>query len=180
MGWQSTRTQRGSNASPVAAHSSVVVFAAGAGVGLLGGLGGAEFRLPLLIGIFGCCQRSLLHRWPSMWQVESDVEHAVKARLSDTGVEGGADGFTHIKVTVVAPLRTYRSSSQEQTAPGRVADERVSALELDLADPPGLVEEGLQRAVQAQDDEEALVRVGLDPVPLGHSLGLLRAEDDDG
>lgn len=35
---------------------SVVVFAAGAAVGLLGGmigLGGAEFRLPLLIGLFG-------------------------------------------------------------------------------------------------------------------------------
>ena len=33
-----------------------MVFAAGAKVGLLGGmigLGGAEFRLPLLIGVFG-------------------------------------------------------------------------------------------------------------------------------
>jgi uncharacterized protein len=48
--------QRGANALLGAAHSSVVSFATGAGVGLLGGmigLGGAEFRLPLLIGIFG-------------------------------------------------------------------------------------------------------------------------------
>ncbi|MFD9124626.1 sulfite exporter TauE/SafE family protein [Kitasatospora sp. NPDC059571] len=37
-------------------HSLPLVFAAGAGIGVLGGmigLGGAEFRLPLLIGLFG-------------------------------------------------------------------------------------------------------------------------------
>ena len=37
-------------------RSMPVAFTAGAGVGLLGGmigLGGAEFRLPLLIGVFG-------------------------------------------------------------------------------------------------------------------------------
>jgi uncharacterized protein len=37
-------------------HRPLLVFAAGASVGLLGGLiglGGAEFRLPLLIGVFG-------------------------------------------------------------------------------------------------------------------------------
>ncbi|MGW8762523.1 sulfite exporter TauE/SafE family protein [Streptomyces sp. NPDC055815] len=39
-----------------AKRSAPVVFGAGAGIGLLGGmigLGGAEFRLPLLIGLFG-------------------------------------------------------------------------------------------------------------------------------
>ncbi|RVX38805.1 sulfite exporter TauE/SafE [Nonomuraea polychroma] len=39
-----------------AAHSPVLVFAAGTAVGVLGGmigLGGAEFRLPLLIALFG-------------------------------------------------------------------------------------------------------------------------------
>jgi uncharacterized membrane protein YfcA len=38
------------------AHSVPVVFSAGAGIGVLGGtigLGGAEFRLPLLISLFG-------------------------------------------------------------------------------------------------------------------------------
>ncbi|MCX5070941.1 sulfite exporter TauE/SafE family protein [Streptomyces sp. NBC_00424] len=38
------------------AHGAAVVFAAGAAIGVLGGmigLGGAEFRLPLLIGLFG-------------------------------------------------------------------------------------------------------------------------------
>ncbi|MFE5623549.1 sulfite exporter TauE/SafE family protein [Streptomyces virginiae] len=38
------------------AHSTPVVFGAGAAIGVLGGmigLGGAEFRLPLLIGLFG-------------------------------------------------------------------------------------------------------------------------------
>ncbi|RST04342.1 sulfite exporter TauE/SafE family protein [Streptomyces sp. WAC07149] len=38
------------------AHSAPVVFGAGAAIGVLGGmigLGGAEFRLPLLIGLFG-------------------------------------------------------------------------------------------------------------------------------
>lgn len=37
-------------------HSAPVVFGAGAAIGVLGGmigLGGAEFRLPLLIGLFG-------------------------------------------------------------------------------------------------------------------------------
>lgn len=37
-------------------HSTPLVFGAGAGIGVLGGmigLGGAEFRLPLLIGLFG-------------------------------------------------------------------------------------------------------------------------------
>ena len=37
-------------------HNAVAAFSAGAGIGTLGGLiglGGAEFRLPLLIGLFG-------------------------------------------------------------------------------------------------------------------------------
>ena len=37
-------------------HNALAVFSAGAGIGTLGGLiglGGAEFRLPLLIGLFG-------------------------------------------------------------------------------------------------------------------------------
>jgi uncharacterized protein len=43
-------------AAPARARSLWAALAAGAGVGLLGGLiglGGAEFRLPLLIGLFG-------------------------------------------------------------------------------------------------------------------------------
>jgi uncharacterized membrane protein YfcA len=43
-------------AAPPMARSWPAAFAAGAGVGVLGGLiglGGAEFRLPLLIGVFG-------------------------------------------------------------------------------------------------------------------------------
>jgi uncharacterized membrane protein YfcA len=46
----------GAVAAPVRARSLWAALAAGAGVGLLGGLiglGGAEFRLPLLIGLFG-------------------------------------------------------------------------------------------------------------------------------
>jgi uncharacterized protein len=42
--------------APTRVHRPLLVFAAGASVGLLGGmigLGGAEFRLPLLIGVFG-------------------------------------------------------------------------------------------------------------------------------
>ncbi|MET9917324.1 sulfite exporter TauE/SafE family protein [Streptomyces sp. NPDC006435] len=41
---------------PAPTHSAPVVFGAGAAIGVLGGmigLGGAEFRLPLLIGLFG-------------------------------------------------------------------------------------------------------------------------------
>src|SRR5712691_12994405 len=37
-------------------HNALAAFSAGAGIGTLGGLiglGGAEFRLPLLIGLFG-------------------------------------------------------------------------------------------------------------------------------
>ena len=37
---------------------------------------------------------------------------------------------------------------------------------------PVFVEEGLERAVQAQDDEPALVGVGLDPVAVGDSVRL--------
>jgi uncharacterized membrane protein YfcA len=46
----------GAVAAPARARSLWAALAAGAGVGLLGGLiglGGAEFRLPLLIGLFG-------------------------------------------------------------------------------------------------------------------------------
>ena len=50
----------------------------------------------------------------------------------------------------------------------------------DLARSPGLVEEGLQRAVQAQDDEPALLRVGLDPVARGNAIWPGRREADDG
>ena len=45
-----------------AGQSTLLAFLAAAAVGLLGamiGLGGARFRLPLLIGLFGssCCKR---------------------------------------------------------------------------------------------------------------------------
>ncbi|MFD4247278.1 sulfite exporter TauE/SafE family protein [Streptomyces sp. NPDC058525] len=43
-------------APPRSTHSTPLVFGAGAAIGILGGmigLGGAEFRLPLLIGLFG-------------------------------------------------------------------------------------------------------------------------------
>ena len=43
-------------ADPIKAHSPFAVFGSGAAIGTLGGLiglGGAEFRLPLLIGLFG-------------------------------------------------------------------------------------------------------------------------------
>jgi uncharacterized protein len=51
-----TGPSTGAVAAPARARSLWAVLAAGAGVGLLGGLiglGGAEFRLPLLIGLFG-------------------------------------------------------------------------------------------------------------------------------
>lgn len=51
-----TAPSTGAVGAPVRARSLWAALAAGAGVGLLGGLiglGGAEFRLPLLIGLFG-------------------------------------------------------------------------------------------------------------------------------
>ncbi|MFF3803893.1 SDR family oxidoreductase [Streptomyces sp. NPDC002032] len=45
-------------------HPMPLVFAAGAAIGVLGGmigLGGAEFRLPLLIGVFGFAALSALN-----------------------------------------------------------------------------------------------------------------------
>jgi uncharacterized protein len=51
-----TGPSTGAVAAPARARSLWAAPAAGAGVGLLGGLiglGGAEFRLPLLIGLFG-------------------------------------------------------------------------------------------------------------------------------
>src|SRR5262249_36959086 len=49
---------------------------------------------------------------------------------------------------------------------------------LDLAGPPGLVEPGLQRAVQAQRQEPAFAGDGLDPVGFLDSGGFLRGEID--
>ena len=45
---------------------------------------------------------------------------------------------------------------------------------------PGLVEERLQWAVQAEDGEESLVGVGLDPVAVGDAGGLFGADVDGG
>ena len=57
MSWvQTSEPERPAAAGPGARRSTPVVFAVGGAVGLLGGLiglGGAEFRLPLLIGLFG-------------------------------------------------------------------------------------------------------------------------------
>src|SRR5665811_1254138 len=47
---------------------------------------------------------------------------------------------------------------------------------LDLAKPPALVEEGRERAVEAQDREPSLFRIGLDLVAALHAVGLLRTE----
>ena len=47
---------------------------------------------------------------------------------------------------------------------------------LDLADAPGLVEEGLEWAVQPEDGEEPLTRHRLDPVPFGHAGRLFGSE----
>jgi hypothetical protein len=52
----------------------------------------------------------------------------------------------------------------QHPALGQVADQRVSADGRDLPESPGLVEEGLQRTVNAQDDKPALLGVGLDPI----------------
>ena len=51
-----TAPSAGAVGAPVRARSLWAALATGAGVGFLGGLiglGGAEFRLPLLIGLFG-------------------------------------------------------------------------------------------------------------------------------
>ena len=45
----------------------------------------------------------------------------------------------------------------QHPALGQVADQRVSADGLDLPESPGPVEEGLQRAVKAQQDEPAFL-----------------------
>src|SRR5688572_2070031 len=57
---------------------------------------------------------------------------------------------------------------------------RLLAHGLDLAWSPALVEEGLQRAVEPQDDEPALFRVGLDPVARGDAVGLAGRDVHDG
>ena len=50
---------------------------------------------------------------------------------------------------------------------------RLSSLnQFDLSRPPGLVDAGLERAIHAQTNEEALARDGLEPVAL-HGLGCL-------
>ena len=49
---------------------------------------------------------------------------------------------------------------------------------LDLADAPGFVEEGRQRAVKPQDGEPAFARHRLDPVATRYALGLFGREPD--
>ena len=81
-----------------------------------------------------------------------------------------------------------RQGVAELTRAGICADSLLHYLDgsvglghrFDLSCSPGLVEEGLQRAVQAQDDEPALLRVGLDPVAGGNTVGPGRREVDDG
>ena len=64
---------------------------------------------------------------------------------------------------------------------GRCPSGQALAHQLKLAGPPGLVEEGLQRAVEPQDDEPASLGVGLDPVARGDAVGPGgRAVDDGG
>ena len=61
----------------------------------------------------------------------------------------------------------------------RAARRRSPADRLELAGSPGLVEERLERAVEAQGDEPAPLGVGLDPVARCDSVGLARREVDD-
>lgn len=87
------------NIVPVrSARQIVAVFAAGAAVGLLGGmigLGGAEFRLPLLIGMFGFAALSAVILNKAMSLVV--VLTALPARLATVTA---ADLATHWGVAV--------------------------------------------------------------------------------
>lgn len=68
-------------------HSTPVVFGAGAAIGVLGGmigLGGAEFRLPLLISLFGFAALSDVILNKAMSLVVVLV--ALPARLAAVGV----------------------------------------------------------------------------------------------
>ncbi|RDI35349.1 sulfite exporter TauE/SafE family protein [Lentzea flaviverrucosa] len=81
------------NVTPIqASRRAPMVFATGAGMGLLGGmigLGGAEFRLPLLIGLFGFAALSAVILNKAMSLVV--VLTALPARLATvTAVELGA------------------------------------------------------------------------------------------
>ncbi|MFF6786953.1 hypothetical protein [Streptomyces sp. NPDC012510] len=67
------------------AHSVPVVFSAGAGIGVLGGtigLGGAEFRLPLLISLFGFAALAAVILNKAMSLIVVVVVVALPARLT--------------------------------------------------------------------------------------------------
>ncbi|GAA2791955.1 hypothetical protein [Saccharopolyspora taberi] len=93
------------NAVPVRlARPAPVVFAAGAAVGLLGGmigLGGAEFRLPLLIGLFGFAALSAVILNKAMSLVV--VLTALPARLATvTAAELGSHWAVAVNCSPVA------------------------------------------------------------------------------
>ena len=82
------------------------------------------------------------------------------------------------RTSLTAPIQPPRAWSPAGFFCGAGSTTVAFLDRLDLARPPGLVEERRQRAVEPQDREPALARVGLDPVAALDALGLRRAEVD--
>ena len=123
-----------------------------------------------------------LRRGPGAMGGPRPAEPAGPGSRAGTGRERRARGET----SAAGRRATLRPEGRGQVADpsaarGRAAEGRVgSAHAFDLARAPGLGEEGLQRAVEPQDGEPALLRIGLDPVAAPDALGLFRREPDRG
>ena len=76
-------------------------------------------------------------------------------------------------------VRVHQAAVARQGEWLRCAD-RALGHHFELAWPPGLVEERLERAVEPQDDEPTLLRIGLDPVACGDAVGLGGRDVHDG
>ena len=92
----------GAVAAPARARSLWAALATGAGVGLLGGLiglGGAEFRLPLLIGLFGfaALQAVIMNKALSLIVVVTALPARLVAVPFDT-----VSGYWFVVVTLLA------------------------------------------------------------------------------
>ena len=97
-----TAPSTGAVGAPVRARSLWAALAAGAGVGFLGGLiglGGAEFRLPLLIGLFGfaALQAVIMNKAMSLIVVGTALPARLVAVTFDT-----VNGYWFVVVNLLA------------------------------------------------------------------------------
>ncbi len=100
----------------------ISAFVAGAAVGVLGGLmglGGAEFRLPILIGIFGfeALPAVILNKAMSLVVVTFSIPFRIPAIFHQTAIrfDGHSSSFTLIPIAVDRAIAATSGTRAAQT-----------------------------------------------------------------